>query len=114
VRRAGLIIVGAAAALLLTASAQGTHETQSVSLRKKPKLPAIRLDAKPLGRLLITTPGYRLSLGKENGALLELVDRRTGERLVRGQGGCAWVATFSSSDAFGGCAFSPTGNDRFS
>ena len=113
-RRAGLIIVGAAAALLLTASAQGTHETESASLRKKPKLPAIRLDAKPLGRLLITTPGYRLSLGKENGALLELVDRRTGERLVRGQGGCAWVVTFSSSDAFGGCAFSATGNDRFS
>jgi hypothetical protein len=113
VRRASPFIIGAAAALLLTASAQGTQEGQSAALRKKPK-PTIRFDAMLPNRLLITTPGYLLSLSKENGALLGLVDRRTGVAVVRGQGGCGWVVTFSSSDAFGGCSFSRAGDDRFS
>jgi hypothetical protein len=113
VKGASLIVGGAVAALLLAASAQGTEDGRPVA-KKKPKPPAIRIDATPRDRLLLTTPGYRLSLSKENGALLELVDRKTGARLVRGQGGCGWVVTFSSSDAFGGCSFGRTGENRFS
>lgn len=114
-RGAWLFIGGATAALLLSASAQGTQDGQSAAIRKpKPKPPAIQFSAKLRARLVVTTPSYRLSLSKENGALLELVDRGTGARLVRGQGGCGWMVTFSTSDAFGGCSFGRNGSDRFS
>ena len=35
---------------------------------------------------MLTAPGYRLILAKENGEMLELLDRRSGERVLRGTG----------------------------
>jgi hypothetical protein len=113
VKRPWLVIGCGAAALLLTATAQGTKERDS-AVSRKTKPPAIQFNAKRPDRLVITTAAYRLSLSKDNGSLLELVDRKAGIRVVRGQGGCAWTAGFSDSSTLGGCSFSRAGDDRFS
>ena len=62
---------------------------------------------------MLTAPGYRLTLSKQNGELLELVDRRTGERVARGQNGCWWAAKQTTGEAASGCAFGRTGDNRF-
>jgi hypothetical protein len=99
-----VLVGGAAVALLLAVSAAGA---------RKPKPPPVTFNAKPASRLVISTAAYRLTLSKDNGSLLELVDRRTGTRLVRGQAGCGWAVTLTGSAAFGGCAFSRAGDNRF-
>jgi hypothetical protein len=74
----------------------------------------IAFDDRAGGRLVITTPAYRLALSKRNGKILELVDRSTGARLVRGQNGCLWRSGQRGSRSLrGGCAFSPRGVRRF-
>jgi hypothetical protein len=65
-------------------------------------------------RLVLTTPAYRLELGKRNGAVLALVERATGARIVRGSRGCGWSAFAGERLAARGCAFSPRGAARFS
>ena len=62
---------------------------------------------------MLTAPGYRLTLSKQNGEVLELVDRRTGERMLRGQNGCWWAAKQTTGEAASGCAFGRTGDNRF-
>ena len=112
-RRVRLLIGAAAAALLLATSAQGSHEERAPGARKPAPTPPATLVAKG-SRLLLTTTGYRLSLSRENGALLELVDRRTGERLLGEQAGCAWAVGLSNGDSLGACAFARSGDNRFS
>jgi hypothetical protein len=100
-------VLGAVGLLAVGAAAGGP-----VAKPKKPK-PAIRL-AKVAGRLVLTTPTYRLALSRANGELVELFDRRRAVRLLSGQNGCAWAVKVSSSIAAGGCAFAPAGESRFS
>lgn len=65
-------------------------------------------------RIVLTTPAYRLELGKRNGAVLSLVERATGARLVRGSVGCGWTAFVDDRLVGRGCAFTPRGAARFS
>jgi hypothetical protein len=65
-------------------------------------------------RIVLTTPAYRLELGKRNGAVLALVQRSTGTRLVRGSRGCGWTAMAGEELVGRGCAFTPRGQLRFS
>ena len=81
---------------------------------KKPPPPAIRLNTKSPDVLVLTAPGYRLTLSKENGEVLELLDRRTGTELLRGQNGCVWAAKQPAGVATSGCSFGRTGANRFS
>jgi hypothetical protein len=76
--------------------------------------PVARLAAKRPHRIVLTTAAYRLSLSKGNGAILELVDRRTSTRLLSGQAGCAWSVSLANGDGFGGCSFGRVTADRFS
>lgn len=71
-------------------------------------------DARARDHVVLSTAAYRLYVSKQNGALLALVDRRTGDRLVVAQHGCGWTATFTTLETLGGCDFSPTGDKRFS
>ncbi len=80
-----------------------------------PRTTSVRFDDKQRGRLVITAPGYRIALSKRSGALLELVERPSGERLVRGQDGCLWAASATGdSSSLGGCLFTAAGPSRFS
>jgi hypothetical protein len=65
-------------------------------------------------RIVLTTSAYRLELGKRNGAVLSLVERGTGTRLVRGSRGCGWSAFANDVPAGRGCSFTPRGAGRFS
>jgi uncharacterized protein DUF6259 len=66
-------------------------------------------------RLVIQTDLYRLALAKTNGAVLSLIDRTSGKRLLQGQSGCLWGARISGDATYvGGCAFRPRGSERFS
>lgn len=66
----------------------------------------IRFDDRAKDRLVITAPAYRLTLGKRNGVLVELVDRASGGRVVSGSNGCLWGAVPSGRFAYvGGCAY---------
>ncbi|HEU0304378.1 MAG TPA: DUF6259 domain-containing protein [Gaiellaceae bacterium] len=103
------------ACLLGVGAAAGGLTAKPKPKKKKPKvtLPAIRLATKDPSVLVLTAPGYRLILAKENGEILELLDRRTGEKVVRGQNGCLWAAKQTTGVSAGGCAFNRTGEDRF-
>ena len=80
-----------------------------------PRPTPVRFDAKQRGRLVVTAPGYRLALSSRNGAILELVERPSGERLVLGQDGCLWGAGVSGDGSYlGGCLFAPADGNRFS
>ncbi len=76
--------------------------------------PVAKLDAKRPHRLVLTTATYRLSLSKDNGAIIELVDRHAGTRLLTGQAGCAWGVTLAGGEGFGGCSFGRASANRFS
>jgi hypothetical protein len=78
--------------------------------------PAISFAAGAHGRMTITAPAYRLVLAQQNGTLVELVDRRTGARLLGGSGGgCLWQAVSAAGGgSVGGCGFTRNGPDRFS
>jgi hypothetical protein len=76
----------------------------------------IRFDDSSRSRIVLVAPGYRLTLGKRNGAIVELVDRKTGVKLVHGpQIGCLWGADLAASGPYiGGCVFGPRAANRFS
>ena len=65
------------------------------------------------GRILVTTPRYRLILSAENGALLSLIDRRARIALLRGQNGCMWGAVATDLTTVSGCGYRPSGPSRF-
>ncbi len=108
--RAFLGAVVGLACLLVAGSAAGRP-----AATPKPVAPAlsVRLVTKSPDVLVLTAPGYRLTLSKENGEILDLLDRRTGTRLVRGQNGCLWAAKQTTGVSAGGCGFGRGGNDRF-
>ena len=65
--------------------------------------------------LILQTPAYQVVLAKQNGALLEIIDRISGTRLAKGQDGCQWGAKATPDNGYvGGCAFGPGKPDRFS
>jgi hypothetical protein len=107
-RAAGLVLA------CLVALGAATGATGAKPKPKKPKPPAIRLNTKYPDVLVLMTPAYRLILSKENGELLELYDRRAGERVLLGQNGCLWNAKQTSGVAVGGCSFDRTGQNGFS
>lgn len=102
------------AALLLGVPAHGSHEARLPTGKAPKPKPTVTFSATSGSRLLITTTGYRLSLSKVNGALLELVDRKTGGRLLGEQAGCAWGVALSTGDSLAACAFDGRADDRFS
>lgn len=102
------------ACLLGVGAASGGPVARPRPKPKKPPLPAIRLNTKSPDVLVLTAPGYRLTLSKENGEVLELLDRRTGAKLLRGENGCMWAAKQTTGVAASGCAFGRTKSDRFS
>jgi hypothetical protein len=118
VTRALLHTAVAAVCLLLVAAAAGGPDAKPKPKPKpKPKTglaqPPIKLVTKDPSVLTLTTPRYRLTLRKENGEVMELLDRTTGVRVIHGQNGCWWGAKQTTGEAASGCAFGRTGENRF-
>ncbi|HXG75727.1 MAG TPA: DUF6259 domain-containing protein [Gaiellaceae bacterium] len=105
-----LLTLAAGAAVLGAGSAGGAQGAPALAGQRSP---VATFNAKRPDRLVLTTATYRLVLAKHNGALAELVDRRTGARLLRGQAGCAWAIAFSNGQSDGGCSYSRVAADRF-
>ena len=79
------------------------------------QFPGITFDDRAAGRLVITAPAYRLTLGKRNGQILDLVDRAASSRLAQGTKSCLWRAESRGRPSLkGGCSFTPRGVRRFS
>jgi hypothetical protein len=105
-------LVSALLALVLLAGA-----ASAVPIPEAPRLPGpgITFDDRSRTLLVVTAPGYRLTLRKRDGAIVDLVDRRAGVPLLRGSDGCIWGAfQAGSTDYVGGCTFSPASASRFS
>src|SRR5438094_206013 len=67
--------------------------------------------------LVVSAPGYVLTLRKTNGAIVGLEERPSGASLTRGsKDGCLWGGTApgGTPEYVGGCSFFPGGADRFS
>jgi hypothetical protein len=76
---------------------------------------AVRLDQRPAGTLVLQTQAYRLTISKQNGAFVELLDRGTGQPLFTGTNGCEWgIAAVGDPAYTGGCSFTPSTAARFS
>jgi hypothetical protein len=76
---------------------------------------AIKLDQSPKSALVLRTPVYRLTLSKQNGGMVSLVDTGSGIKLVTATNGCEWGAAAVGTAAYsGGCAFTPVGSSKFS
>ena len=109
---AGIALV-AACLLGVGAAAGGLDGKPKPKPKPKPKTglaqPPIRLATKDPSVLVLTAPGYRLILAKENGEILELLDRRSGERVLGGQLGCMWAAKQTTGEAASGCGVQPHG-----
>jgi hypothetical protein len=108
-RAAGLAL----ACLVALGAAAGATGAKPKPKKAKHKPPVIRLNQKYPDVLVLMAPAYRLTLSKENGELLELYDRRAGERVLLGENGCLWSAKQLSGVAVGGCAFDRTSENRF-
>ena len=82
----GLAAIALVAACLLGVGAAAGGSDGEAKLKPKnesPALSAIKLATKDPSVLVLTAPGYRLILSKENGEILELARPASGER-VRG------------------------------
>src|SRR4051794_27100664 len=82
-----------------------------------PKLPqgGVSFDDRQ-SNLVLTAPGYVLTLRKTNGAIVGLEERPSGAKLTRGsKDGCLWGATAPGATAeyVGACSYFPGGGDRF-
>src|SRR5919106_3832487 len=106
---------GLASVLLAFALLAGTASAVPIPEPGRLPGPGIAFDDRSPTRLVVSAPGYRLTLRKRDGAILDLVDRRAGLPLLRGSDGCLWGAVQrNGSDYVGGCAFSPASEHRFS
>jgi hypothetical protein len=119
-RRANLsALAGALFLLAALAALLGRPQSGSASLYKEgggTNVPgaAVKLDQSSPAALVLRTAAYRLTLSKRNGAILELTDVGSGQKLITGTNGCEWGATLPGSGAYtGGCAFTPDGAARF-
>lgn len=113
-KQALLRTVVAAACLLVAGGLAGGSAAKPRPKPKKPKpLPAIRLNASDPSALVLTAPGYRLTLSKANGEILDLLDRRNGVRVLRGQNGCMWSAKQTTGVVSNGCAYGPGADAGF-
>jgi len=74
----------------------------------------VSLGPRARGALVLTGPGYRLTLGKENGEILNLFDRRNKTEVLIGQNGCLWAAKQTTGVTANGCAYDRSGDNRFS
>ncbi len=101
--RAALGAAALAAVLLLGAAATSAAPRRGISF-----------DDRARDRLVLTTPGYTLTLAKRNGKILDLVDRAAGRSLVGAASRCLWgVLAQSETSYVGGCSFAPVGVRRF-
>jgi hypothetical protein len=76
---------------------------------------AVRLDQRPAGAVILQTPAYRLTISKQSGAFIELLDLGTGRTVITGTNGCEWGISAVGDLAYtGGCAYAPTAPSRFS
>jgi Domain of unknown function (DUF6259) len=99
-----------AAAIALLAGAAPPVIASAVPKR----LPGITFDDRAGDRLVIGAHGYRLTLDKRNGKILELVDRTSGTPVLRHTNGCLWGALSPGEASYlGGCAFARRGARRF-
>ena len=113
-KRALLRTAIAAACLLVAGGLAGGSGAKPRPKPKKPKpLPAIRLNASDPSALVLTAPGYRLTLSKANGEVLDLLDRHNGVHVLRGQNGCMWSAKQTTGVVANGCAYGPGADGRF-
>jgi len=104
-----LVIAAAAVALLSGAVPSGAAGVGPE------RFPGITFDDRASARLVITARAYRLTLDKRNAKILDLVDRASGARLVRGTNGCLWrVESQGRPSLKDGCSFTPRGVRRFS
>ncbi len=103
------------ACLLVAGGSAGGSVAKQKPKPKKPKPPpAIRLNAADPSALVLTAPGYRLTLSKANGEIVDLLDRRNGVHVVRGQNGCMWSAKQTTGVVSNGCGYGPGADGRFS
>jgi hypothetical protein len=80
-----------------------------------PKPSGIAFSDRGGARLVVTTGAYRLALSKQNGKILDLVDRASGTELLRPTSLCLWGAiSYRDISYVGGCSFAPRGARRFS
>jgi hypothetical protein len=71
-------------------------------------VPGVVFSSTGRGPLVLTAPGYRLSLSRQNGAIVDLVDRSTNAHVTHGSlGGCLWGASApgGTPDYLGGCSY---------
>jgi uncharacterized protein DUF6259 len=115
--RPWLLGTAIAAACLLVAggAAGGLGAKPKPKPKKKPKpaLPATRLNTKDPSVLVLTAPGYRLTLTKANGEIIDLLDRRNGVHVLKGQNGCMWSAKQTIGVVSNGCGFGPSDDAKF-
>jgi hypothetical protein len=104
-----LLVTAAAVAAVLAGA--GQHGAASGAAKR---FPGITFEDRIRGRLVITAPGYQLTLAKRNGRIIDLIDRTGGARVVLGSTGCLWRTSQKEPSLVGGCAFTPRGARRFS
>ena len=86
--------------------AAGDHAGQSAG---------IAFDDRTADRLVITARGYRLTLDKRNGRILDLVDRTARARVAHGTKSCLWRVESRGRPALkNACGFRPRGARTFS
>jgi hypothetical protein len=103
--RAGVLALAAAAAAAVAILAGNSSAAPR-------RFSGITFDDRAGGRLVISARAYRLTLSKQNGKILDLVDRTSGTRVIRRTNGCLWGATTQDA-SYGGCSFRPGGAQRF-
>src|SRR6266568_7783462 len=94
--RAGVLsLVAAAAAAVAVLAGAGSAAPR--------RFAGISFDDRAGGRLVITARAYRLTLSRQNGKILDLVDRTSGTRVIRRTNGCLWGAATQAA-SYGGCS----------
>ncbi len=104
----------AVACLLVAGGSAGGSAAKPKPKPKRKPLPAIRVNAADPSSLVLTAPGYRLTLSKANGEVIDLLDRRNGVHVLRGQNGCMWSAKQTTGVVSNGCGYGPGADGRFS
>ncbi len=111
---AGALVLLAAIATLLGRPDRGAAILRADGAGKLAPARSVTLDERSTGLLVLKSPVYSLRLSKRNGAILDLTDLPTGQKLVTGTNGCEWGATAAGGGTYsGGCAFAPGAASQF-